>query len=291
MRLFFTALLGAVLCTSSFGAQAAQDVSHQILRGKDIPVVPMAGWMDGTAVKSANGKDAVAKAPASASRYQSKTYKFPTGTVEILTAEKGGALLRQISKETQLYVIKGAGEVGVAGAPTPIAAGDAISRPTGVLHSTGADGIVIVAYSVGNAAPQPKSMIVHAKDVPDVVLGQWMRDGKLIAIKTAEEAAKAPPDAQIHLTKRYEFDGNSMRVPYWDKKKGSPEIVGGPAIPKLTALFYLWEGRGRFTYNGQVTEVSAGDLIEEEADVPHAWTVLETMRFVATDSLPGQNHP
>src|SRR3954469_14450007 len=100
MRFLYTALLGVALSAVSMSAQAANDVSRQVLRGKDIPAVPMAGWMDGAAVKSASGKDAVAKAPATASRYESKTYKFPTGTVEVLTAEKGGALLRQISKET-----------------------------------------------------------------------------------------------------------------------------------------------------------------------------------------------
>ena len=289
MRLVLSVLVSVVLSAASVGAQdsAKRDeaMPRHVIRSKSAPVRPMAAWTDGATLRSASGKEAVAKAPPSASRYESKAYKFPSGTIEVLTAAKDGAVLKQIGAESQLYVIKGTAEVTVAGAVTPIAAGDVVSQPSGVLRSTSADGAVIVAYTVGSSSAQPKSTVVRGKDVADIKLAQWMKDGKQVNSQSDAEFAAAPADAQIHMTKRYEFDGNSLRVPFWEKKKGSPDVVNTPVVPKETALLYIWQGEGRFTYGGQINEIYAGDALEEEAGVPHGWVVKESMKFTATDAL------
>jgi quercetin dioxygenase-like cupin family protein len=292
MRLY-SVLLGAALSVVSVSGEAAQNEAtpRNVLRSAAVPVVPVAAWMDGTNLKTVRGQDEVARAPAAASHYLSKTYKFRSGMIEIFTAEKGGAVMWPIGPETELYVISGAAEVGVGGVVTDIGAGDTVSYPTGILRSKGSNGAVIVAYSVGTTAERPKSMVVRGKDVPDVQLAQWVRDGKQIASKTPEEFANAPADAQIHLTKRYEFDGNSMRVPYWNKKQGSPDIVGAPVVPKDTALLYIWQGHGHFTYGGQESEIYAGDAIEEGGGVAHAWIVKDSMRFTATDAPSDPKRP
>ena len=61
--------------------------------------------------------------------------------------------------------------------------------------------------------------------------------------------------------------------------------VGAPVTPKEIALLYVWPGQGRFTYGDQENEVYAGDALEEEGGVPHAWIVRDSMRFIATDAL------
>ncbi|MHB1207088.1 MAG: hypothetical protein ACYCZX_16080 [Rhodospirillaceae bacterium] len=287
--LLHLALLASIAAYTPVHAQDSKAsrpaTSKYLLRGSAVPVVPVAAWQANGKIETVEGKNAVGKAPPAASRYELKNYVFPSGTIRVFSYKKGnGGLLRQITDETELYVFKGSAEVDVAGRRTAIGAGDAVNRPGGILRTTADEDALIVAYTVGSTVKDPKSVVLRGKDVAFYIqLAQWVRDGKTIASKTPEEFAKAPPDAQIHLSKRYEFDGNSLRVPVW--KKGAATIVGDKAVPTTIQLVYIFDGHSQFTYNGIVDEVYGGDAIEEEAGIPHSWVLHETMRFIVTDGL------
>src|SRR4051812_17295933 len=104
----------------AFGpAQAAEPTAQmppdRFIAGKSVAAVPMAAWEDGGKVRTASGKDAVAKAPKNAVRYEMKKVTFPTGTMRVLKFKKAdGGVLHPIGDETEMIVISGAADVTVA---------------------------------------------------------------------------------------------------------------------------------------------------------------------------------
>ncbi|NBW89590.1 MAG: hypothetical protein EBR51_06715, partial [Gammaproteobacteria bacterium] len=92
------------------GFAAAGEVQY----AKDTPVVPMAEWeivqkgaaeQTGARVLIAAGAAELGRAPAGASRYDSQTFRFPSGDMRVLSFRKAsGGVLHQITTETQIYV-------------------------------------------------------------------------------------------------------------------------------------------------------------------------------------------
>jgi quercetin dioxygenase-like cupin family protein len=185
-------------------------------------------------------------------------------------------VLHPIGDETQLYVLEGAATVGVGGAPTSIRAGDAVSRPDGMLRGDG--DATLIAWTVGSAVAAPRPMVVRAEDVTAQMTAEWMEGDTVVrTATTAETEGKAPADAKRLLSRRYTFDGNSIRV--------AKLLKGGrraPATMTADSLIYVTGGPLRFRQGDEEMVVNAGDFIREEAGLTHVWDQLEDGGFVTT---------
>lgn len=216
--------------------------------------------------------------------YHVKSVVHPTGTIKVLTFTRAaGGVLHPIGDETELYVLEGTATVGVGGVPTAVKAGDAVSRPDGVLRGDG--DARIIAWTVGSAVAAPTPMVVRAEDVTGQMTAEWNEGGKVIrTATTAETEAKAPLDAKRLFSRRYNFDGNSIRV--------AKLLKGGSRAPaKMTAdsLIYVTGGPLRFRQGDEVAVVNAGDFIREEAGMTHVWDQLEDGGFITTTGIaPGK---
>jgi quercetin dioxygenase-like cupin family protein len=236
-----------------------------------------------TTVSYATGADALLKAPANATRYTMKVQEWRTGTVSVLNFTKAnGGVLHAITKETELYVLKGSAQVTVDGEVVTLAAGDVAFEPSGVLHRVGAgEDTTIVTWTAGNLEMNARPAVVRGKDVPGTPAYQWMRDGQVVRASTAAEAANAPSDAVRLVIQRYAFPGNSIRVAHI--MRGG---VTTPATAKTDSLIYFTSGHVRFHEGNQVYDVNPGDFIYEEAGQQHVWEHLEDASFVTTSALP-----
>lgn len=274
---------GAAFCVSlAVQAQEApkpippsMPMPSNFLYAKDVPVVPMAEWeivqkgaaeQTGARILIAAGDAELVRAPKDAVRYDSQTFKIPTGSVRVLTFKKAnGGVLHQITTETVLYVVKGSGEVGVNGVPTKIVAGDVVNLPNGVLRSIKkkAEDTTVLAFTVGYATPS-KSVLVRGKD-----------------IKSTTMANGATQDANAAKTnlKRYTFEGNSVRIA---GLTGRGKTTA--ATPRVDVLVYMLSGRMANTVGDETKTVSAGDVLREEAGKPTSWDVFEDSVFLAINA-------
>jgi quercetin dioxygenase-like cupin family protein len=236
----------------------------------------------GKTVQIVWGKDAVDKAPAKASKYEQKTYSFPTGTIRLLEFSKAkGGMIHAITVETAIFMLKGSGTVEVAGRTVSLQAGDAVNYPSGVLRGEG-DATVIawtVTGTLNNEAS--KAAVVRGAEAPVSHSAEWDEGGKRVRARTPEELTKAPADAIRLSVKRYAFDGNSVRVA--NSKKGGPT---SPTSSELDALIYVTSGKLRFFHDDQSIEAMPGDAIREIAGHQHHWYRIEDSSFVAISSLP-----
>ncbi|MSO99167.1 MAG: hypothetical protein EXR11_13285 [Rhodospirillaceae bacterium] len=295
MRGFIFAIAAGVMFAQSLAAQTttappaapapAEPTSTQhIFPGDAIPAIPHATWIESGVIRVAVGAPAVAKAPATATRYSVKTIVHPTGTIhEMMFTKTGGGVFHPVGTITQLYVLKGSAEVGVGSQRVQIKQGDAISRPSGILRSQATpEDTTIIAWSVGSSVKNPKPMVIRGEDVTAETTAEWMEGDKVV--RTADTNAKAPPDAKKLISKRYEFDGNSIRV--------ARMLKGGsraPALMTADSLIYITHGRLRFHQYGngidEVREVTSGDFIREQAGMTHIWDQLEDGGFVTTTGI------
>jgi quercetin dioxygenase-like cupin family protein len=246
-----------------------------ILFAKDTPVVQMAEWeivqkgaaeQTGARVLIAAGPKELERAPENAVRYESQTFKFPTGTGRVLTFKKAnGGVLHQITTETILYVVKGSATVGVAGKQTKIQAGDVVNLPSGILRNVKGKGedTTVLLWTVAHTAPS-KSVVIRGKDVKAAAIGAGP--------KGSDDGAKTD-------VKRYNFDGNSVRVAHLTGPGKT-----NPANPNVDVLIYLVSGRMMITVGDETKEVRAGDMLREQAGKPTHWDVLEESTFVATNA-------
>lgn len=263
-------------------AETVPDGRH-IVPGADVAAAPFATWIEDGTVRTASGADIAAQAPAQAVRYAVKAVKWPTGTVRVLTfSGSAGGVLHLITDETELYVLSGSAVVDVGGAATPIAAGDAVSRPNGALRNgSQANDAVILAWSVGSTVANPKPMIVRAGDVTAETTAEWLDGDKVMrTATTADTNAKAPAHAVKLISRRYNFDGNSIRVARF--------VKGGTRQPaKMTAdsLIYVTGGPVRFHQADETAIVNAGDFIREEAGLSHVWEQLSDGGFITTTGV------
>lgn len=219
----------------------------------------------GARVLIAAGEAELARAPASAVRYESTSFRFPSGDFRVLKFRKAnGGVLHQITTETHLYVVEGSASVDVAGVRTEIVSGDTVNLPSGILRN-GANGAVdatIIVYTVNSAPSGAKAAVVRGKDNPEAVI---------------ESGEKAGVGGARVAVQRYAFDGNSIRVA---RLSGAGQTA--PAVPKVDALIYLLSGRMKLHLGEAVFEVAAGDALREPAGVSTHWEVTEPASFAAT---------
>lgn len=279
MRHLILALSALSLMAASASAQTPAAPSN-IIFGKDIETVPMAEWeivqrgvaeQTGARILIAAGTAELARAPADAVKYDSKTFRFPSGTLRVLSfTKKNGGVLHQITTETQLYVLKGSATVDVRGVNTEIRAGDVVNLPSGVLRSkkNKAEDTTILAMTVGNTMPGAKAAVVRSKDTPDTALPPGPKAG----VDTAKVSVQ-----------RFNFDGNSVRVA---RLKGPGQTA--PANPATDVLIYLASGQMQITVGDETKEVSAGDALREEAGKSTHWDVRQNSMFIATNAPTAQ---
>lgn len=268
-------LAGMFFAVVGLPAGAQDAAKSNIIFGKSVETVPMAEWeivaqgraeQTGARVLIAAGTAELEKAPPNASRYDSRTYHFPTGQIRLLKfAKNKGGVIHQITFETELFVLKGSATVGVGGKDVEIGAGDAVSLPSGVLRSkpNAAEDTEVVLFTVGHRGDAPKAVLVRGKDTPAQEL---------------KGDPKASGQAKVSV-QRYALDGNSIRVA---SLKGPGKT--GVATPAGDVLLYVTSGRMKITVGDETKEVTAGDAVREEAGKPTYWEVLEDSSFVATDA-------
>jgi quercetin dioxygenase-like cupin family protein len=254
--------------------------------GSTVDALPLAEWETkgpmGKGVQIVWGQAAVDQASASASRYQQKTYSFPTGTIRVLEfSASGGGMIHAITSETAIFMLRGSGSVEVAGANVNLDPGDAVNYPSGVLRGSGPATVIAwtVTGTLNNEAS--RSCILRRADAVVMDSAEWDQGGKRVSARNPAELAAAPVDAIRLSVSRYEFPGNSVRV--------ARNFKGGPTSAKtseLDALIYITSGHMKFTQDGREVEVVAGDAIREIAGASHFWYRLEDSSFLATSSLP-----
>jgi quercetin dioxygenase-like cupin family protein len=291
--LFAIAAVGFALSDGARAQSPAPPVpgTLHVIRAGEAIVKPMAEWevgetgageQTGHRVLIAEGREAVDKAPPDASRYEARAYKFPTGTIRVLTFPKQTAgVVHQITYETELYVLKGSVSVDIRGKPVTLQAGDAAFLPGGVMRNKRPTAeTVVVQYFVGHTAQQPSAQVVRSKDLKPTSIVQWLADGKAISAATPAEAKNAPSDAARYEVKRYVFDGNSIRHAALHKGGRTPPNVQG----RTDALIYVTKGRLRRTEGSEVFEVTAGDALREEVGQTGHWEILEESAFLGSDA-------
>jgi quercetin dioxygenase-like cupin family protein len=250
----------------------------RITSGATVPTVQRAEWERRGQILRSEGPLAVSKAPAGASVYEVKTFDCTCGKLEVLTYKKGQPILHKITTETQLYILAGSVEVGVAGKPTIVSAGDAINLPTGALRSKAAAGDTqILAFSVMTADKEPKAQVVNAKDAVVRPSAQWMEEGKLKLVRLPEEIVKAPPGAGIGFSRPFGF--NQFRLQNY---KGGGKLAS--YTPPLSGMVYVVSGRSRIQIGDESVVVSQGDFVFEEGNVPHGWELSDEIVFLATNA-------
>jgi quercetin dioxygenase-like cupin family protein len=240
-----------------------------------------AGEQTGGRVLIAEGPPGVDKAPAGASKYTARAYKFPQGAMRTLTFKKAdGPVIHQITFETELFMLQGSADVESQGKVVKLNAGDAISLPSGTLRNMKPkEDTVVLQYFVGSKAEKPVSKVVYGKDLKSTRIMQYEEGGKWITATTPEQHKKAPATAGIYDVKRYPFDGNSIR--HAVLKKGNRT---GPGTYEVDILIYINKGRMIRHEGGQTFEVVAGDAIREAKGQTGYWEMLEDSEFIASDA-------
>jgi quercetin dioxygenase-like cupin family protein len=290
--LLSASLAGKAQAFPSMGV-APEDSNIVFISADKAETVPMAEWEQKATgadelvspLRFAAGADNVAKAPADASRYEAKTYQFPTGSIRVLRWKKGGPVLHQITFETEIYVHQGSLTLtplyGFNDPPVKIVAGDALFYRAGVFRNLEpTEDTVLITFIVSDAKQDPSGSIVSMKDVPLAPTAQWQVDGKEFSVNTPEEYAKAPPDAARFESRRYNGDGNSFRVAHF--RKGGKTNMATPS--RSDTLIYLISGRMMRHEGKEVFEMKAGDATRECLHNPGMWEVPEDAVFIATDA-------
>jgi quercetin dioxygenase-like cupin family protein len=286
MRFLVIALLVALGSALSLPLTArAEGPAEQsnVELAKDVPTVPMAEWeivqqgaaeQTGARILIAAGAADTAKAPPSASRYESQTFKFApgdftTGELRVLKFSKAtGGVLHQITTETELYVVKGSAMVGVRGVPTAITAGDVVNLPSGVLRSMPGkpEDTVVLAFTVANTERAPQAVLVKGSEVK---------------LTPQTRGPKVGVGGTKLAVRRYVFDGNSIRVAQLSGRGSTTPYTGG-----VDVLIYVASGRLKIHVGDEVKEVAAGDVLREQAGKTTFWDVSGPATFIATNSPP-----
>jgi mannose-6-phosphate isomerase-like protein (cupin superfamily) len=232
------------------------------------------------------GKDAVAKAPADASRHDSKTFQYPSGTLRTLTFKKSSPVYHQITFETAIYVLQGDVTLsplfGFKREAVKIGAGDALFMPSGVLNNPKPtqDSVLLLA-EVASSNEKPQGSILRGDSITATRRMEWQADGKEFNASTPEEMEKAPPGALSFSLKRYNFDGNSIRVATF-KKGGKGNVF---TVTRTDVLIYIPKGRFRRTEGNKTFEMAAGDTTREKIGNAGFWEPLEDGSvFIAIDA-------
>ena len=282
MRFLLPALCAVLIASPVLAQQFVLPPSDanvkNIMPAKEALIEQYAEWQDGGVIRIARGKDAEA-APAGASHYEQKTFAWPTGTMRVLTFRKG-PVLHQVTYETEMYVLEGSAEVGVSGKPVKLNAGDAVFMPSGELRNPKPSGnVAVLLWNVGTTSKDPKPKVIRGKDLKSTQSASWVENGKAMNARTPEEIKKAPATAARWSTKRYEFDGNSIRVATF-AKSGASGAGAGPT----DALIYIAKGKLGRQEGPEYGVLQAGDGLREPAGQSGHWEGLEDSVFIASSA-------
>jgi quercetin dioxygenase-like cupin family protein len=282
-------LLSLAQAQSFTGVRAGQGGLLHI-SGASAPTTRMAEWADANAAATgrhhiASTAAALAKAPEHAAHYEAKLHSYPSGSLRVLTFKRGSPVHHQITFESQIYILKGSATLrpleGLSGKPVTVKEGDALFLPSGILTSPKAEqDFVILQMFVGYRATAPKQAIVTAREAESYRTAQWQKDGKEFSTRVPAEIRAAPKDAAVWSTKRYRFDGNSIRVASF-RKGGRTNLV---TITGSDVLIYIAKGRFRRHEGNEVFDLVEGDTTREVDGNPGYWEVLEDSVFIATDA-------
>ena len=284
MRFLVPALCAALIASPVLAQQFVLPPSDanakNIVPAKNALIEQFAEWQDGGAIRIAMGK-AADEAPAGASHYEQKTFAWPTGTMRVLHFRKGrGPVLHQVTYETEMYVLEGTAEVGVNGKPVKLNAGDAVFMPSGELRNPKPSGdVVVLLWNVGTTSKDPKAKVIRGKDLKSAPAASWVENGKAMNARTPEEIKKAPATAARWSTKRYEFDGNSIRVATF-AKSGTSGAGAGP----MDALIYIAKGKLGRQEGPEYGVLQAGDGLREPAGQSGHWEGHEDSIFIASSA-------
>ncbi len=273
---------------------AGKDQSDLLfIKSSEVPSIPMAEWDDEKAATGPNriaeGKANVDTAPANASRYEARTFAYPTGTIRVLTWKKGAPVNHQITFETEIFVVSGSVTVnpirGLPGKPTKLSTGDAMFMPTGtIVNPKPTEETVLLTFLVNTAGPNPKGTIMRAKEAKVGPLRlEWLENGKEMgaSAEKPDEMKKAPKDAIRLVTTRYQFDGNSIRYASLKKGAGHTSTYDNK---RVDVLIYIAKGRLRRKEGDQTVELVAGDTTREKLGNAGWWEAVEDSVFISTDA-------
>ncbi len=301
MKYLLPMVAGLMACAIQVNAQApaapanpphAQKISAAVdpvmtphISGKDVKPVTFAEWElkndRGTTVPILWG-DALSKAPANASRYEQKTFEFPTGQIRVMEFKKDrGGVLHMITAENAMYVLKGSVTIDVGGKPVEIKEGDAVGYPSGIMRGKG-DATVVVWTVTGTVLNEAaKTTVVRKKDAKIGKSAEWEEGGKRVRANTPEGLKKMPKDAIRLQVDRFEIPGNSIRLAH--NYKGGPTSGGrGP----IDALILVTSGHLTYFEDGKPYDAWPGDAIRESAGHENKWNRIEDSSFLAISTQP-----
>ena len=279
-------LISPALAIGLHGMHAGQgDVIH--IPAASAPSTMIAEWVQFEAKDGypnfgiAATKEAFAKAPPTAARYEAKLYNFPSGSLRTLTYKAGGPVLHMITYETGIYVLSGTATLiplpGHPGKPVTVRGGDALFLPTGYLSSPKAsEDFVILQAFVSRGVREAKKGIITTKEAAPIEGVEWQVDGKEFRLDGLGEIRKAPKDAHRISSRRHIFDGLTFYAVTLSGGRSNVDTRGDMDI-----LMYIAKGRVRRTQGNQAMELVAGDCTRQSAGQSDFWEPHEETLFIA----------
>jgi quercetin dioxygenase-like cupin family protein len=284
-------LISSARAAGNAGAERGQgDLVH--IPGTEAKTSMFAEWYDPQGAtgpyRIAGNQGSCERAPkdGSVSHYEAKLFNFPSGSIRVLTWKKGVPVRHLITFETEIFVLKGVATIepllGSKTKPIKIAEGDALFMPAGYITNLKptAD-FVLLTYLVGPTKSDAKFSLVHAKDAPISKSVTWEENGKIITANEPKDMKRAPKVAIRQSARRYDFDGNSIRVATFSTGGRTRSFK----ISRTDVIIYVPQGRFRRKEGNQMLEVSAGDAIREKIGDEGWWEPLEENSVtIATDA-------
>jgi hypothetical protein len=253
MHKYLTAVVTLFACSSAY---AAEPLTKNLVHARDIP-----------AVKSATG--AVVR-----------TFTFPTGTIREIRLPKGSTATYPIGTETEIFLLHGAAKLDT----TDLNPGDAVNGPHGTLiNRTAAEDTVAVGWTVGSSVKDSKVMVFRMDQTKPEPVANWVEDGKEVYARGEEQLRGRTPTegASRWISRRYQFDGNSIR--WANFQKGGVTVW---ATPGGDNLIYIAKGRFRRVEGPEVAVVAEGDVVREAAGLRGHWEPLDESAFLSTTAQP-----
>ena len=245
------------------------DISH--IPGASAPSSRIAEWYDSTQTPG-NGYSIAAtpagfeKAPATASRYETRLYVFSSGTLRTLRFKKDVPSFHLITFETMIYVLSGTAILAPLdnhpGTPLTVAAGDALFLPSGVLKNPRpSEELVILQCFVERTVRNAQKSVVTSKQANTLDAVDWQVKSNTVRTKT------------------YPFDGNKLRIITLNKARSARV-----APKRADILLYVAKGKARRTDGNHLVQVVAGDCVREKIGGTASWEPLEETTLVAIDA-------
>ena len=277
-------LAGLFLSLAIAGASAAKtDVAKLlaptdklIVHRGDVEQVQVYEWeRDGKRYNAWPG-DPV-KPPYDAAVLELRAFSFPTGMVRELFYRQGiRTPPHENMEDIVMYGISGK-RVQIVDEDTGIlAARDASFHPVGVSHHSESviAGTQLEFAFPGKKGPSPRALWLSGKDVLEIPVAAWIRDGKQVLARGGEAAA-APPDAARFTARFFQFPTVTLVEAHLPTGVSLPRHADGH-----DNLVYIVKGRLRVAVGDTGGDVTEGDVVREPAGMMHRLDALEDTVFV-----------